>query len=157
MNRHLFATALFAGLLSLFAVAQAQDKADADKPQPPDAKVLQTVFDAFAGGLPEKWSSAWVVVREVRQKGGARDYLVDCMYSVPGGDAAGKPIGSCDRKKVFETVYGLNRNIPATDERRWTTATLRYQPDGKFELKYGYEKVADEPKATEKKDTKEKN
>jgi len=157
MNRNVVAIALFAGLLAHAAAAGAQDKADADKPKPPDAKVLQTVFDAFAGGLPAKWSSAWVVVKEVRQASGAREYVVDCMYSEPGGDAAGKPIGSCDRKKVFETVYGLNRNIPATDERRWTTATLRYQPDGKFELKYGYEKVADEPKATEKKDTKEKN
>ena len=154
MNRKLFATALFAGLLSLFAVAHAQNKADADQPTPPDAKVLQTVFDAFAGGLPEKWTSAWVVVKEVRQTSGAREYVVDCLYSAPGGDAAGTPIASCDRKKIFENVYSLNRNIPATEKRRWTSATLRYQPDGKFELKYGYEKIADEPKATEKPKTK---
>jgi hypothetical protein len=151
MNRKLFATALFAGLLSLFAAAHAQDKADADKPKPPDAKVLQKVFDAFAGGLPEKWSSAWVVVKEVRQASGAREYVVDCMYTEPGGDAAGKPIVSCDRKVVFENVYGLNRNIPETDQRRWTSATLRYLPDGKFELKYGYEKIAEQPKAKETK------
>jgi hypothetical protein len=154
MNRNLFATALAAGLLALSATTVAQDKTDAEKAKPPDPKVLQTVFDAFAGSLPEKWDSAWVVVREVRTEGAARDYRVDCMYQAPGGDPAGTPIASCDRKTVFENVYALNRNLPEKDQRRWTRATLRYQPDGKFELKYGYEKVAEEPKAKEKKETK---
>ena len=110
MNRSFLAATLLALLMALSAAARAQDKAKSDEPEPPDAKVLQTVFDAFAPGLPEKWESAWVVVREVRQAGGARDYLVDCKYREPGGDAAGKPITGCDRKTVFEKIYGLNRN-----------------------------------------------
>lgn len=141
MNRSFLAATLLAFLMALSAVARAQDKAKSDEPEPPDAKVLQTVFDAFAPGLPEKWESAWVVVREVRQTGGARDYLVDCKYREPGGDAAGKPITGCDRKTVFEKIYGLNRNLPDQKQRFWTSATLRYMPDGKFELKYGYEPV----------------
>jgi hypothetical protein len=157
MKRNLLATALAAGLLALSAATVAQNKTDAEKAKPPDPKVLQTVFDAFAGGLPEKWESAWVVVREVRTEGAARDYRVDCMYQAPDGDAAGKPIASCDRKTIFENVYSLNRNLPEKDQRRWTRATLRYQPDGKFELKYGYEKIVQEPKSTETKETKQKN
>jgi len=144
MNRSFIAAALLAVLTLLTAAVRAQDKTQGDEPKQPDAKVLQAVFDAFAGGLPEKWETAWVVVREVRQQGGARDYLVDCMYRAPGGDAAGKPITSCDRKAVFENVYGLNRNLPDQKQRYWTSATLRYMPDGKFELKYGYEPVKQE-------------
>jgi hypothetical protein len=141
MNRSFVAATFLAALMALATAAGAQDKAGAEKPKPPDAKVLQAIFDAFAPGLPEKWDSAWVVVREVRQTGGARDYAVDCMYREPGGDIKGKPIRSCDRKIVFEKVYALNANIPDIKERQWTTAMLMYMPDGKFELKYGYEPV----------------
>ena len=154
MNRFLIAATLISLLMLPAAAVRAQDKAQADEPKAPDPKVLQAVFDAFAPGLPEKWDSAWVVVREFRQLDGARDYRVDCMYREPGGDAAGKPIASCDRKSVFEKVYGLNRNLPDRKQRYWTSATLRYMPDGKFELKYGYEPVAEEKAADKAKDKK---
>ena len=156
MNRSFAAGMLLAVLVLLSAAVRAQDKAKADEPKPPDPKVLQAVFDAFAGGLPEKWETAWVVVREVRHVGGARDYLVDCMYREPGGDAAGKPIASCDRKAVFEKVYGLNRNLADPKQRYWSSATLRYMPDGKFELKYGYEPIIEDKAADAAKEKKKK-
>lgn len=154
MNRSFVAATFLAMLMALSTAVGAQDKANADKPAPPNAKDLQSIFDAIAPGLPEKWDSAWVVVKEARHLSGARDYLVDCMFREPGGDAAGKPIAGCDRKTVFQKVYGLNRNIPDPKQRRWTRATLVFTPDGKYELKYGYEPIVQEKqpdKASKKK------
>jgi len=154
MNRSFVAAAFVAVLMALSTAVGAQDKASADKAKPPDAKDLQAIFDAFAGSLPEKWDSAWVVVKEVRNRDGARDYAVDCMFREPGGDAAGKPIARCDRKIVFERVYALNRNLPDPKERRWTSATLVYMPDGKFQLNYGFDPVKDEAAANKGKEKK---
>ena len=142
MNRNFAAAALIATLLMLTGAAHAQTKPDADKPKPPDPKVLQTIFDAIAGGLPEKWDTAWVEVKLFRQARGSRDFEVACMASAPGGAAAGEPVSPCDRKTVFENVYGLNRNISERDQQRWTSAKLVFMRDGKFELTYGYEPLA---------------
>ena len=138
MNRSFLAALLVAVSLALPGALRAQNKADADKPEPPDPKVLETIFGAFGGGLPEKWDRAWVVVGQLAEKGGARDFEAQCLFVAPGDDPVGKPIPSCDRKTVFENVWSLNRNIPAREQRRWTSATLIFMPDGKFELKYDY-------------------
>ena len=150
MNRKI-AAALVTGLLVLAGAAQAQDKANTDTPKPPDPKVLQTIFDAVAPGLPEKWNAAWVLVKQVRQERGARDFEVECMATMPGSDAAGKPVSPCDRKAVFENVYGLNRNMHERDQQRWTSAKLVFMRDGKFELTYGYEPLAATKKPEAKK------
>jgi len=155
MDRRFFAALLFAASLVLPGALRAQGKADADKPQPPDPKVLQNVVDAFAGGLPQKWERAWVVVAQVAAKDGARDYEVQCLYVAPGDDPIGKTITGCDRKAVFENVYALNKNIPAAEKRRWKSATLVFMPDGQYELKYDYGDAA-QPKAG-KESTKKKN
>jgi len=144
MNQGIRIAAMATGLALLAAQAFGQDK-----PEPPDPKVLQAIVDAFAGGLPEKWDRAWVVVSQARAEAGARDFSVDCMFAEPGGDAAGKPIPSCDRKAVFENVYSLNRNLATPDKRRWTRATVIFMPDGKFELKYDYPE-AEKPEAGKK-------
>lgn len=141
--------AIAASLALIAGQAFAQAKPAADAPQAPDPKALQAIVDAFAGGLPEKWDRAWVIVGQVRNEGGARDYDVLCLFKEPGGDDAGKPIASCDRKAVFENVYSLNRNITDLEKRRWTRATVIFMPDGKFELKYDYPE--DEKPAAEKK------
>ena len=151
MNRRFLAALLVAVPLALPSVAYAQSKAGAEKPEPPDPKVLQNIVDAFAGGLPTKWDRAWVVVAQVAAKDGARDYEVQCLYKGPGDD----PITGCDRKAVFENVYSLNKNISAREQRRWKSATLVFMPDGKYELKYDYGDAA-KPKA-EKGSSKKKN
>ena len=157
MNRSFVAATFLALLMALSTAVGAQDKkASGDEAKPPDAKTLQAIFDAFAGSLPEKWDSAWVVVQEARQLSGARDYVVDCMYREPGGDAAGKPVARCDRKAVFEKVYALNRNLPDIKERHWTRATLTFMPDGKFQLKYGYDPVKDDSAADKGKEKEKK-
>ena len=117
--------------------------------------MLQNVVDAFAGGLPQKWERAWVVVAQVARKEGARDYEVQCLYVAPGDDPIGKPITGCDRKAVFENVYALNKNLPSAEKRRWASATLVFMPGGQYELKYDYGAAA-EPKA-EKESAKKKN
>ncbi len=155
MDRRFFAALLVAASLVLPGALRAQGKADADKAQPPDPKVLQNVVDAFAGGLPQKWDRAWVVVAQVARKEGARDYEVQCLYVAPGDDPIGKTITGCDRKAVFENVYSLNKNLPSAEKRRWKSATLVFMPDGQYELKYDYGDVA-KPKA-EKESAKKKN
>jgi hypothetical protein len=141
MNGRFLAALLVAVPLALPGALHAQNKdnkAADGKPEPPDPKVLQNIVDAFAGGLPQKWDRAWVVVAQVADKGGARDFEVQCLYQGPGDDPIGKPIAGCDRKAVFENVYSLNRNIPAREQRRWKSATVVFMPDGKFEVKYDY-------------------
>ncbi|MEJ2174087.1 MAG: DUF600 family protein [bacterium] len=138
MKRRFLAAVLVAASLALPGAGHAQAKASADKPKPPDPKVLEAVFGAFAAGLPKRWDRAWVVVAEVRDKAGARDFEVQCLYQGPGDDPVGKPIAGCDRKTVFENVWSLNGNMPNPEQRRWTSATLAFQPDGKFELNYKY-------------------
>jgi len=145
-----FVTALMAaGLMALTGYAYGQDKAKADKPEPPDPKVIETIFTAFSGGLPETWDRAWVTVTETAAKGREREFDVVCLFTVPDADAKGKTIASCDRKTVFEQVWSLNRNIASTEQRRWTSATLVFMPDGKFELNYVYDATA-KPKAKTK-------
>lgn len=155
MNRSLIAAALVAALIALPGAVRAQSKSAADKPKPPEPKVLQGVFDAFAAGLPAKWNRAWVVVAEVRQQGGARDFEVQCLYMAPGDDPVGKAVPVCDRKAVFENIWSLNTNLPSGAERRWTSATLEFLPDGKFALKYDYGKPA-KPAAESKTESKKK-
>lgn len=138
MKRRFLAAVLVAASLALPGAGYAQAKANADKPKPPDPKVLEAVFGAFAGGLPTRWDRAWVVVAEVRDKAGARDFEVQCLFQGPGDDPVGKPITGCNRKAVFENVWSLNENIPDPGQRRWKTATLIFLPDGKFELNYEY-------------------
>lgn len=138
MKRRFLAALVVAACLALPGALRAQAKADSDKPAPPDPKVLQTIVNAFAPGLPAKWDRAWVVVAEVANKDGERNFEVQCLYQGPGEDPVGKPIPKCDRKAVFENVWSLNRNIPAAEQRRWKSATLVFLPDGKFELKYDY-------------------
>ena len=145
MNRNLIAVALVAALVALPGAGHAQSKSSADKPKPPDPKVLQAVFGAFSGGLPAKWNRAWIVVAEVRHKEGVRDFEVQCLYAAPGDDPVGKTVSVCDRKTVFENIWSLNTNLPTEKERRWTSATLEYFPDGKFELKYDYATPAKPP------------
>jgi len=154
MRRNLIAVLVSIGLVALPSALRAQDKPGADKPEPPDPKVLQAIFSAFARGLPPKWDRAWVVVSEVRDAGGARDFGVECLVVAPGENRAGKSIPTCDRKTVFENVWSLNRNIPAREQRRWTSATLEFLPDGKYELKYDY---GEPPKAKAAEPTKKKN
>lgn len=148
MKRNLIAVALAAALVALPGAGRAQNKPSADKPKPPDPKVLQAVFGAFSGGLPPKWNRAWIVVAEVRHKEGVRDFEVQCLYAAPGDDPVGKAVPVCDRKTVFENIWSLNTNLPSGEERRWTSATLEYFPDGKFELKYDYAKPAEAPAAS---------
>jgi len=155
MNRRLLAALLVAIPLALPGLLRAQSKAAPDKPDPPDPKVLQNIVDAFAGGLPEKWTRAWVVVAEILNKGGARDFDVHCLYVAPGDDPIGKPIAGCNRKAVFENVWSLNKNISTREQRRWKSATLVFMPDGQYELKYDY---GDAPKPAAKKEgAKKKN
>jgi len=149
MNWKSFAAIIAAGLIATTGRGYAQDKADADKVEPPDPKVIETIFAAFSGGLPETWDRAWVVVSETRVKGGEREFDVVCLSTVPGADPLGKTIPGCERKIVFEKVWSLNRNIPSREQRRWKSATLVFMPDGKFELNYDYEEAA-EPNAKKK-------
>lgn len=145
-----FVTALMAaGLMALTGYAYGQDKAKADKPEPPDPKVIETIFTAFSGGLPESWDRAWVTVEQTAAKGREREFDVVCLFTAPGADAKGTTIPSCDRKTVFEQVWSLNKNIASSEQRRWQTATLVFMPDGKFELNYVYDEAA-KPKAKAK-------
>jgi hypothetical protein len=150
MKLKFVAAVIAAGLMASTGYAVAQAKADADKPEPPDPKVIETIFAAFAGGLPEKWDRAWIVVAEKRAEKGARDFYVECLFTVPGASSLGQPMPSCDRKTIFEEVWSLNKNIPSREQRRWTAATLVFTADGKFELNYDYEAAA-EPTAEKKK------
>jgi len=151
MKSKLAAALVVAGLMALTGYAFGQKQAEADKPDPPDPAVLQSIFGAFGGGLPEKWDRAWVVVSEAQQEGAARDFVVACLYTGPDGKSEGEPIPSCDRKTVFEKVYSLNRNLPTREKQRWKSATLLFHADGKFELSYEYADDADpKPKAKEK-------
>jgi len=137
-RRFLAALLVAASLAALPGAGRAQAKADADEPRPPDPKVVEAIFGAFAGGLPKSWDRAWVVVAEVRDQAGARDFEVQCLYQGPGDDAVGKPISGCDRKAVFENIWSLNGNIPKREQRFWKSATMKFMPDGKYELNYEY-------------------
>ncbi len=153
MNSKFAAALIAAGIMVLSGYAFGQGKSDADKPEPPDPKVIETIFGAFAGGLPEKWDRAWVIIAEKRAQDRAREFEVDCLFTVPDADPLGKANPSCDRKIIFEQVWSLNRNIASSEQRKWQTATLVFMPDGKFELNYVYNDTA-KPKAkakTEKK------
>lgn len=153
MDQRMLAALLAAACLALPGALHAQTKPKAEKPVAPDEKVLQEVFTAFGGGLPKEWQRAWVVVSEVRDKGGERIFDVKCLYREAGGKPEDKVIPTCDRRKVFENVWSLNKNIPAGEKRRWKTATLEFMADGKFALKYEYDEPA-KPKPEAKKDAK---
>lgn len=150
MKSKLAAALIAAGIMVLTGSAYGQKKADAEKPDPPDSEVLQAIFGAFGGALPEKWNRAWVVVSEARTEGSARDFEVQCLFTAPGSDSAGESIPNCDRKTVFEKVYALNKNIQKREQQRWKSATLVFHSDGKFELSYEYDDAA-EPKPKAKK------
>jgi hypothetical protein len=138
MPRRIYVTLLAALWLGMAAAADGQ-KADEKQPKV-DPKIVQDIFNCMAAGLPKDWKRTWVVVTELGAEGGTRRFEADFFYTVGADDLKGKPLQPCDTEQVAKNVYSLNQFLPAGEKRQWKQATLMFNSDGSFNLKYDYDK-----------------
>ena len=130
---------LFAALWLCLAVAADEPKSEQKKPEV-DPKVVQEIFNCIAAGLPADWKRTWVVVTELGQEGGTRQFEAVFFYASTADDLVGRPLQPCDKQKVAQDVYSLNQFLPSYEKRQWKQATLTFKSDGSFDLKYDYDK-----------------
>jgi hypothetical protein len=124
----------------LAAALAADDTKPDDKKLEVDPEVVQEIFNCMATGLPKDWKRAWVVVTELGNKDGTRQFEAAFFYSSVAGNAAGEPLRPCDKEKVAKDIYSFNKSLPTYEQRQWKQATLMFKRDGSFDLKYDYDK-----------------
>jgi len=138
MPKRIFILLLAALWLCAAAAADAQKAAD-QQPKV-DPKTIQDIFNCMAAGLPKDWKRTWVVVTELGVEGGTRQFEADFFYAAAADDLVGKPLQPCSKEDVAKNVYSLNQFLPAGEKRLWKQATLVFNSDGSFNLKYDYDK-----------------
>jgi hypothetical protein len=138
MLKRIFVLLLAALWLGIAAAADGQ-KADDQKPKV-DPKIIQDIFNCMAAGLPKDWKRTWVVVTELGVEGGTRRFEAAFFYAGAADDLVGKPLQPCDKEAVAKNVYSLNQFLPPGEKRQWKQATLVFDSDGSFNLKYDYDK-----------------
>ncbi|HXZ52893.1 MAG TPA: hypothetical protein VEH51_12895 [Burkholderiales bacterium] len=133
---------IFVSLLAALwlGVAAAADGQKADEQPKVDPKIVQDIFNCMAAGLPKDWKRTWVVVTELGVEGGTRRFEADFFYAGRADDLVGKPLQPCSKEDVAKNVYSLNQFLPAGEKRLWKQATLVFNSDGSFNLKYDYDK-----------------
>jgi hypothetical protein len=131
-------SSLLAAVWLCSAMAAGEKEADTKKKPEVDPKVIQEIFNCVASGLPKDWKRTWVVVTELRNERGTRQFEADFFYSSAADSSAGEPLQPCDKDKVAREVYSLNKFLPTYEQRQWKQATLVFNSDGTFNLKYDY-------------------
>lgn len=118
----------------LLAAASGAPAQEASKSQ---TKVVQSVVECLAAGLPEDWTRAEMIV-ELAQPGASTG---DVQYLVARKDAEDKlePFTPCDFRKPARALLETRKSQPRA-RRGWTSAKLVLQRDGKFALNYEYPK-----------------
>ena len=102
-------------------------------------KAVEEVFNCVAAGLPKDWRRAWVIVTELAGDDKERRFEGKFEYSLDSSGKDPKPLAPCDAREVAQGVYKLN-DFLEPDKRKWKVATLIFNSDGKFEIKYDYAK-----------------
>lgn len=138
MLKRIFISLLAALWLGAAVAADGQKAAD-EQPKV-DPKIIQDIYNCMAAGLPKDWKRTWVVVTELGVEGGTRRFEADFFYASGADDLKGKPLQPCDKEQVAKNVYSLNQFLPAGEKRKWKQATLVFNSDGSFSLKYDYDK-----------------
>ena len=138
MFKRIFMSLLAA--LWLAAAAAADDKKTDDKKLQVDPDVVQEIFNCMATGLPKDWKRTWVVVTELSNERGTRQFEAAFFYSSSADDVAGEPLRPCNKEKVAKDIYSFNKSLPTYEQRQWKQATLVFKRDGSFDLKYDYDK-----------------
>ena len=116
--------------------------------RPLDA-VVQDIADCMLETLPADWVVARVEVTELSRGGKAREF--EAVYVYVGPDGKDKLFTPCDLRTPAVNIYQLNRALEPA-KRQWKKASLFIYREGKFDLKYDYdksepEKAADKPAA----------
>lgn len=106
-------------------------------PAQPDAKVIQSIYDCLAAGLPKDWKEAWVTVHQLKDTGKERQFEADFLYSTRAQDTRGEPLHPCDSQRVVQEVLSLNSTL-SPEQRRWTSTRVTFGSDGKFAIQYNY-------------------
>lgn len=128
--RRLFVAFLFAVLGLPAAIAQ--------QPGQPDPKELEEIFACMASGLPPNWKKTWVVVTEISNASGTRNFEAKFFFATSASDNTGRPLRPCNERQVAESVYALNKYLPTFDQRQWKSARLQFGDDGSFNISYDY-------------------
>ena len=110
--------ALAALLLACTALAQAPAK-DAE-PKGPEPKSLEEIFTCLAAGLTQDWRTATVEVIEIASTGNERQFEARHTFT-----------------RAAKGVHSFNQFLEP-EKREWKRASLIFNSNGKFELKYDY-------------------
>jgi len=118
------------------------DPAQPEAPGPgqePDPKILQSIAECLAEGLPENWQRTWFEIREIKRDATGKDRQYEALffYATDPKDRKGRKLQPCGAEQIVRGVGELNNYLPA-DQQRWTAATFSFDRDGKFEAKYDY-------------------
>ncbi len=116
--------------------------------------MVQDIANCLLETLPKDWKIARIEVIELSRDGKEREF--EAKYFYAGADGKDKSFTPCDVREPAVNVYRLNRALEPA-KRQWKKATLLLSSEGKFDLKYDYDKAdpdqtAETPakKATEK-------
>jgi len=138
MFKRIFVSLLAA--LWLCSAVAADDKQAGKKKPKVDPEAVQKIFNCIAAGLPKDWKRTWVVVTELGNEAGTRQFEAAFFYSSVADNVAGEPLQPCDKEEVAKDVYSLNKFLPTYEQRQWKQATLVFKRDGSFDLTYDYDK-----------------
>jgi len=118
--------------------ASAKAKPPATDDEAERSKAIERVFECLAAGLPKDWWRAWVEIAE-REETAWNERSFESRYFYLTDAERNKPLDlkPCDAKEVAELTFSLNQFLDP-DKRRWKIATLEFNRDGSFQLKYDY-------------------
>ena len=106
-------------------------------PVPIEAKLIESVFNCLAPGLPPDWKRAWVEITD--QGGGKAKNSKFRVSNIRDINDEGEPLEPCNAQELTGRIVGLNDKLPP-DRRAWTRALLVIDSDGEYELTYEYAK-----------------
>ena len=128
----------------------AQDPVDPIQPKPgdtPDPRIVEGIINCLAPGLTPDWKKAWIVIKEIDrdESKSVRQFEGNFFYATKESDTKGKQLQTCGGDRIVAYV-GLLNGYLKEDQQGWTSMSMTFMRDGRYDAKYDYTPVESKPK-----------
>ena len=132
----------------------AQDLVGAIQPKPgdtPDPRIVEGIMECFAQGLAPDWKKAWMVIKEIDREDSksVRQFEGNFFYATKESDTKGMRLQTCGGERVVAYI-GLLNGYLKEDQQGWTSMTMTFMRDGRYDAKYDYTPIKPKSKPVAK-------
>jgi len=132
----------------------APDPAGAIQPKPgdtPDPRIVEGIMGCLSQGLTPDWKKAWIVIKEIDREDSksVRQFEGNFFYATKESDTKGMRLQTCGGDRVVAYV-GLLNGYLKEDQQGWTSMTMTFMRDGRYDAKYDYTPIKPKSKPVAK-------